>query len=71
MKKIVKCLPNPKERKKTVINNEKLKISNNSLNKSGLISKLNNKERNKTPSELNKMDSSYNHGKISKTKLII
>ncbi len=66
MKKIVKCLPNPKERKKTVINNEKLKISNNSLNKSGLISKLNNKERNKTPSELNKMDSSYNHGKISK-----
>ena len=66
MKKTVKCLPNPKERKKTLINKGKLKISNNSLNKTGLISKINNKERNKIPSELNKMDSNYNHGKISK-----
>ena len=68
MKKIVNYPPAPKEKK--LINEQgKQKIKNNSLNKSGLISKLNNskeKEGQKSPIEFYKRDSNFGKKKMSK-----
>ncbi len=68
IKKIVKYPPPPKEKK--IINGYgKKQIKNNSLNKSGLISKLNNskeKEEKKTPIDFYKRDSNFSVKKISK-----
>ena len=67
IKKIVKYPPNPKESKKTVISNVKLKTNHNNSNKTGLIAKLNNnKERQKTPTDFYRNNSNNNHGKLSK-----
>ena len=67
IKKIVKYPPNPKESKKTVISNVKLKTNHSNSNKTGLISKLNNnKERQKTPTDFYRNNSNNNHGKLSK-----
>ena len=68
MKKIVNYPPAPKEKK--LINEQgKQKIKNNSFNKSGLISKLNNskeKEGQKSPIEFYKRDSNFGKKKMSK-----
>ncbi len=64
IKKIVKYPPNPKESKKSVISNLKLKTNSN---KTGLISKLNNnKERQKTPTDFSRNNSNNNNGKLTK-----